>query len=112
MDERERARNASRAIGNALLIAGAVLLGLGALAIGVILEDVGDNQPLAKPGLADYLEAGGLYFSLLLAAAVAILVAAGVMFRWLAIQQDARMEEFDVLLDAIEGVEPELGAET
>jgi hypothetical protein len=58
VDERERARKASRAIGNALLIAAGVLFALGALAIGIILEDLDENFGVGAfegPSFVDYL---------------------------------------------------------
>ncbi|MEX0783235.1 MAG: hypothetical protein WD557_11335 [Dehalococcoidia bacterium] len=43
---------------------------------------------------------------------VAILTAAGLYFRWLAVEQDAKMAEFEMLLDALGvPVEDEAGDE-
>ena len=103
--ERERSQYYARSIGNALLVAAAVIFALGAIAIGIFLEDV---TPLFSGGdpfnndvrFVDYLRVG-LNYALMLLMTTAILASAGLYFRWLAVEQDARMVEFDMLLDAL-----------
>ena len=110
MIERERARVFSHTMGNALLGSALVIFIAGAMAIALVLRDrAGIFAPVGVDlGFTDYLRIG-LGYSLTLATVTAILVSAGLYFRWLAFEQDARMAEFDLLLDVIEGIEPDDG---
>jgi hypothetical protein len=102
--ERERAQYHAQVIGNALLVAAAVLFVLGAAAIGWIVEDIaplfGGDPFDNEASLKDYIRASIVYVFPLLTS-VAILTVGGLCFRWLAVEQDARMVEFDILLDAL-----------
>ena len=103
--ERERSQYYAQTIGNGLLVAAAVVFVVGALAIGLLLEDVtpifsGGDPFNDDASLVDYIRVG-IYYVLTLLMTVAILAAAGLYFRWLAVEQDAKMAEFEMLLDAL-----------
>jgi hypothetical protein len=110
--ERERSRYYAQVIGNALLAGAGLALLLGTLAIGRLIADFEDQffgQGSEGPEFNDYLWFF-LTYGLGVLTLTAILGAAGLYFRWLAVEQDARMVEFDMLLDAL-GVPVEDGVE-
>lgn len=101
--ERERARYYARSIGNALLVATAIVAVLGAFAIWRMALDIDDRFGFGSedgPGLDDYVLVLFGYFSATITA-VGIVGGLGLYFRWLAVEQDARMSEFDALLGAL-----------
>ena len=101
--ERERSRYHAQTIGNALLVAAGVAFLLGTLAIGRLIADFEYQffgQGSAGPEFNDYLWFF-LTYGLGVLTLTAILGAAGLYFRWLAVEQDAKMAEFDMLLEAL-----------
>jgi hypothetical protein len=101
--ERERAQYHAQTIGNGLLVAAGIATVTGAIAIWRLALDVDDRFGFGTangPGLDDYIIVLFGYVAALVTA-VGILSVGGLYFRWLAIEQDAKMVEFDMLLDAL-----------
>jgi hypothetical protein len=101
--ERERSQYYAQAIGNALLVAAAVILVIGTFALWRLAVDLDDRFGIGTEGgrdFEDYILYLFGYFSGLVTA-VGIVGGFGLYFRWLAVEQDAKMAEFDMLLDAL-----------
>jgi hypothetical protein len=100
--ERERAQYYARSIGNGLLVAAAVLAVMGMIVIITLGNDLDSRfglQP-GSPRIEDYLWV--LWpLTVGLVTVIAIVGGLGLYFRWLAVEQDAKMAEFDMLLDAL-----------
>jgi hypothetical protein len=100
--ERQRTQYHAQTLGNALLAAAAIALALGIFAVWRIGLRVDDQFGFGEADLSfdDYVLVLTNYV-VGVVTAVAILGAAGLYFRWLAVEQDARMSEFDALLGAL-----------
>lgn len=102
--DRERARYLAETVGNALLWLAGIVLIVGWLALwrlGLQIDDrFGVGDPRENPDFDDYLLTLWPWF-LALMTSTGILGGIGLYFRWQAVEQDARMSEFDLLLDAL-----------
>ena len=102
--ERERAKFTATAIGNGLLVTAGVLTAIGLIVIwrlGLAVDNrFGFGGDGGEADFDDYLFAIWPYV-LGLATSAGIIGGLGLVFRWLALEQEAKMEEFDRLLDAL-----------
>src|SRR5688572_1892131 len=102
--EREQTRILGTTIGNGLPAAAIILGVVGVAALAILtwnFEDRIFGLGSGSPDFVDYLSFF-LNYGVVLTIPVAILVGAtGLYFRWLATEQDVRMTEFDMLLDAV-----------
>jgi hypothetical protein len=104
----ERTAYLLRAAGNALLVTAATIFVLGTLATAFLIEDTGDSLSFAGRGASftDYLFIAMNYFLTVVLTAIVPAVA-GVFFRFLAIQQEQRGAEMELLLYAIAPLDDE-----
>lgn len=101
--ERDRAQYFARVTGNGLLVLAAVLVVVGVYTLWELGADVDDRFGFGTedgPDFDDYL----LFlwgYAMALVTAVGIIGGFGLYFRWLALEQDAKRAEFDMLLDGL-----------
>ncbi|MGH2607927.1 MAG: hypothetical protein ACRDHF_02455 [Tepidiformaceae bacterium] len=101
--ERERARYLAQTLGSALLSIAGVLLGVGLFGLWRLGAQVDGRFGFGSdsgPNFDDYLLVLWPY-AMYLVTAVGIIGGLGLYFRWQAVEQDAKMVEFETLLDAL-----------
>ena len=100
--ERDRAHYFAQKAGNALLVVAAVILVIGVIVIIALWNDVDQrfNFQSGSARVEDYLWVLWPLTTALLTV-VGVIGGLGLYFRWLALEQDARMSEFDALLGAL-----------
>ena len=103
MNERERARAAAVAMGNALLLVAAAAFVIGTVTLIVALTDIEASfgRGSASPKLADYVRSAWPYtYGTIFTASIPLV--AGLYFRFVALQLDVRAVEWDELVDTVE----------
>jgi hypothetical protein len=101
--ERERSQYYARAIGNALLVSAGVIAIVGLFALWRLGTEVEDRFGFGSddgPRFDDYVTVLFGYTTGWITA-MGIVGGFGLYFRWLAVEQDAKRAEFDMLLDAL-----------